>query len=201
MKSNLLNLGALYSIFARRKVNKMLVFRLVEVTEDVDTAEAGAALVDDYVRSNSMDTESVDHELIIQVIEYIVSEFKSPEFDQSAILVFLPGYEEISRMKSFIESHDLLGNQSEFRVFVLHSNVKSEDQKSVFAKCKERKLILSTNIAETSLTIDDVTFVIDPGKTKQVCLRRMFLISKNVKQNYRTFIRKSVYVSRRYRKE
>ena len=139
------------------------------MTEDVDTAEAGAALVDDYVRSNSMDTESVDHELIIQVIEYIVSEFKSPEFDQSAILVFLPGYEEISRMKSFIESHDLLGNQSEFRVFVFHSNVKSEDQKSVFAKCKERKLILSTNIAETSLTIDDVTFVIDPGKTKQVC--------------------------------
>ncbi|XP_063715961.1 uncharacterized protein LOC134843680 isoform X2 [Symsagittifera roscoffensis] len=141
--------------------------KLIEVAEDEEAKEEGSTLVDEYVRSCSMETENVDHDLIMQVIIYIVSDFTAPEFDNGAILVFLPGYEEISRMKILIEEHDVLGDQSNFRVFVLHSNIKSEDQKRVFQHYKERKLILSTNIAETSLTIDDVIFVVDPGKTKQ----------------------------------
>jgi len=45
----------------------------------------------------------------------------------------------------------------------------SQDQKKIFKKITpmSRKIILSTNIAETSLTIDDVTFVVDCGKVKE----------------------------------
>lgn len=51
-------------------------------------------------------------------------------------------------------------------VLLLHSNISSEDQKNVFSKTNpHRKVILSTNISETSITIDEVKFVIDSGLT------------------------------------
>ena len=101
----------------------------------------------------------------MKVLLHIVTHYSS---SKGAILVFLPGYEDINEMKDLIQSHGLLGDTSRFKVFVLHSSVMTDDQKKVFQVCSQRKIILSTNIAETSLTIDDVTFVVDPGKTKQV---------------------------------
>ncbi|KIH45441.1 helicase protein [Ancylostoma duodenale] len=54
-------------------------------------------------------------------------------------------------------------------IFTLHSQMNSFDQQKVFDAVgqNERKVILSTNIAEASLTIDDVVFVVDCGKVKE----------------------------------
>ena len=53
-------------------------------------------------------------------------------------------------------------------VLPLHSSVSPEDQKGAFALPPPgvRKVVLATNIAETSLTISDVVFVVDCGKLK-----------------------------------
>lgn len=50
--------------------------------------------------------------------------------------------------------------------------LQTSDQKRVFqpAPANTRKIILSTNIAETSVTIDDVVYVIDSGKVKEVTI-------------------------------
>lgn len=55
-------------------------------------------------------------------------------------------------------------------IYTLHSNMQTGEQRKVFKATPHnvRKIILSTNIAETSLNIDDVIYVIDSGKMKEV---------------------------------
>ena len=81
-----------------------------------------------------------------------------------AILVFLPGYEDIVALK------ERLSTNTDLLVLALHSQMVSSDQKRIFRPAPPgmRKVVLSTNIAETSLTVEDVVFVIDSGKVKEV---------------------------------
>ncbi len=86
--------------------------------------------------------------------------------DPGAILVFLPGWADIQAMeKRLINSVD----EDRFVILPLHSQVKPEDQRKVFDRMKPgvRKIVLSTNIAEASITVDDCEFVIDSGRAKE----------------------------------
>jgi len=58
-------------------------------------------------------------------------------------------------------------DRNKFKVLSLHSGIPTEEQKRVFEPCAGRKIILSTNIAETSVTIPSTTFIIDPGRAKE----------------------------------
>ena len=87
-----------------------------------------------------------------------------------AILVFLPGMKEITTL------HELLGAAAPFAsaeakawLLPLHSTLGSDAQMKVFERPPKgvTKVVLATNIAETSVTIDDVTLVIDCGRHKQ----------------------------------
>jgi ATP-dependent RNA helicase DHX57 len=73
-------------------------------------------------------------------------------------------------LKDVLKDNIILSSKlGKFIIIPLHSSLSSEEQNLVFKKitCGIRKIVLSTNIAETSLTIDDCVFVIDTGKMKE----------------------------------
>jgi len=76
------------------------------------------------------------------------------------MLVFMPGAYEISRTVQAIQGDRAL---RDFICFPLHGELPPEQQDRAVAKYDARKIIVSTNVAETSLTIDGVTVVIDSG--------------------------------------
>ncbi|XP_005090962.1 pre-mRNA-splicing factor ATP-dependent RNA helicase DHX16 [Aplysia californica] len=87
------------------------------------------------------------------------------------ILVFLTGQEEIETANEFLlERTRKLGSKiKELIVLPIYSTLPSEMQAKIFEPTppNARKVILATNIAETSLTIDGIVYVIDPGFCKQ----------------------------------
>lgn len=83
--------------------------------------------------------------------------------DSGHILAFLPGAEEIRRAE-----RALAGRIAGCDVLPLHGTLPFDEQRRAVAPSARRKLILATNIAETSLTIDGVTTVVDSGLSRQV---------------------------------
>ncbi len=75
-------------------------------------------------------------------------------------LVFMPGAYEIGRTVQAIQGLRAL---RDFVTFPLHGELPPEQQDRAVARYDQRKIIVSTNVAETSLTIDGVTAVIDCG--------------------------------------
>lgn len=84
---------------------------------------------------------------------------------QGNILVFLPGVYEINKLYNLLLSKNIPNSS----LFTLYGDMNYEDQRKVFLPLKDsRKIILSTNIAETSITIDNISVVIDSGLRKKV---------------------------------
>lgn len=76
------------------------------------------------------------------------------------LLVFMPGSYEIARTVQAIQG---MRSLREFIVLPLHGELPPEAQDRAVARYDTRKIIVSTNVAETSLTIDGVTAIVDSG--------------------------------------
>lgn len=86
-----------------------------------------------------------------------------------ALLVFLTGWDEISKLVDKIKGNRFLGDSSKFLIMPLHGSMPTINQREIFDRppLEKRKIVLATNIAESSITIDDVVYVIDCGKAKE----------------------------------
>ena len=88
-----------------------------------------------------------------------------------SVLVFLPGIQEISQVRECLVAKDLYSSKDyEWWILPLHSSVSWEEQQVIYKKPPpgQRKIILSTNIAESSLTVPDIKYVVDFCLTKNV---------------------------------
>jgi ATP-dependent helicase HrpB len=82
------------------------------------------------------------------------------------ILVFLPGIADIRKAQESLLESGLFDADSENELCILHSSISLEEQKKVLADSDKRRVILSSAIAETSLTVPGVTIVIDSGLSR-----------------------------------
>ncbi|XP_068460407.1 ATP-dependent RNA helicase DHX30 [Clinocottus analis] len=128
-----------------------------------------------------------DVDLVADVIEHI-DRYGEP----GAVLCFLPGWQDIKAVQEKLEAKQRFSSGSQI-IVPLHSSLSVSDQQAVFRRPQvdQRKIVLATNIAETSITIDDVVHVVDVGthkehnydpKTKVSCLDTVWVSHSNVTQ-------------------
>lgn len=99
------------------------------------------------------DEEELDS-LLVGAVDELLDE---PDGD---ILVFLPGERDIREATQLLEDHLIRRN---VEVIPLYARLSTAEQQRIFQPAEHRRIILSTNIAETSLTVPGIRFVIDSG--------------------------------------
>ncbi|KAJ1512202.1 hypothetical protein HMI54_008288 [Coelomomyces lativittatus] len=102
-----------------------------------------------------LDPTVIHYELIVDLIQYSLP-------TRPSILVFMPGLHEIQVLLTQLQRIPSLW------AWPLHSSLSAAHQRQVFARAPSHltKVIVATNLAETGITIDDITMVIDTGKAK-----------------------------------
>ncbi|XP_058070140.1 DExH-box ATP-dependent RNA helicase DExH1 isoform X3 [Magnolia sinica] len=149
----------------RRRQTEFKKDLLTELFEEVD--------IDSHYRNYSTATRhsleawsgsQLDLGLVESTIEHICR-----NEGVGAILVFLTGWDDISKLLEKIKANSLLGISSKFLILPLHGSMPTVNQREIFDRPPNnmRKIVLATNIAESSITIDDVVYVIDCGKAKE----------------------------------
>ncbi|XP_050381140.1 DExH-box ATP-dependent RNA helicase DExH6-like [Argentina anserina] len=151
----------------------------LELAERLDQLESAQVLKDhmESALSNSIkqqnlldkylqyfNPENIDVILIEQLLRKICSDSKD-----GAILVFLPGWDDIRKTEDRLLMNPYFRDPSKCVIIPLHSSVPAAEQRKVFSRPRGgcRKIVLSTNIAETAVTIDDVVYVVNTGRMKE----------------------------------
>ena len=111
-----------------------------------------------------IDEATIDYDMIAILVKTIIQNAKL--HNNGTLLIFFPGAPEISKAEKAIRR--IVGDQK-ILLLQLHGGILPKDQNVCFepARSGYRKVILSTNIAQTSITIPDVTVVIDTCREKQ----------------------------------
>ncbi|XP_066096955.1 ATP-dependent RNA helicase DHX29 [Saccopteryx bilineata] len=114
-----------------------------------------------------MNPYKVNLDLIVELLTFLD---RNPQFRniEGAVLIFLPGLAHIQQLYDLL-SADRRFSSERYKVIALHSILSTQDQAAAFTlpPAGVRKVVLATNIAETGITIPDVVFVIDTGRTKE----------------------------------
>ncbi|KAK4223952.1 putative ATP-dependent RNA helicase ucp12 [Podospora fimiseda] len=104
----------------------------------------------------------INYDLLVETVKGIDYDLATTD-KVGGILIFLPGVAEINR------ACNALRTVSSFHVLPLHASLETKEQRKVFvgAPYGKRKVVVATNVAETSITIDDIVAVIDSGRVKE----------------------------------
>nr|XP_028604259.1 ATP-dependent RNA helicase DHX29 isoform X1 [Podarcis muralis] len=115
-----------------------------------------------------MNPYKINFDLILELLAFLD---RTPQFKnvEGAVLIFLPGLAHIQQLHDLISTDRRFNIRERHQLIALHSVLSTQDQAAAFTlpPFGVRKIVLATNIAETGITIPDVVFVIDAGRTKE----------------------------------
>ena len=115
--------------------------------------------------------QRVDFDLTVFLVQAIHDSGK-----EGGILIFMPGWFEITETIKRLEACRC-GRQ--LTILPLHSRIPTSDQRAIFRPTRAgmRKVVVSTVLAETSITVEDIVYVIDPGRTRNTFFNESSMIS------------------------
>ncbi|HWL10780.1 MAG TPA: helicase-related protein, partial [Planctomicrobium sp.] len=172
--------AVLFDEFHERNLNSDLALGMVsrvqqEVRPDLKLVVMSATLEPGPIASylgNAPIVESLGRTYPVE-IEYIKQRDRRSPIEMAAggveqvfqktdghVLVFLPGVGEIHKVSRELED---FARRQGARIWPLYGDLPPEEQDQVLAPSSQRKIVLATNVAETSITIDGVTAVVDTG--------------------------------------
>jgi ATP-dependent helicase HrpA len=154
-------LGLLKQILRKRRDLKLIISSATIETQRFSEFFDGAPVIEVEGRTFPVDVlyEPPDAKLdprdaVADAVESIVS--LDPDGD---LLVFLPGEREITETERVLSGRQLRGAE----VLPLFGRLSAAEQNRVFASGSRRRIILATNVAETSLTLPGIVYVVDAG--------------------------------------
>ena len=154
-------LGYLHRLLERRQDLRLLISsatldagRFSEFYRNAPVVEVEGRTypVEDHFLPGSEDEELRYH--VARAVEWITD-----IDDQGDILVFLPGEREIRDCAKLLEGRDLSGSE----ILPVFARLSLAQQQRVFQASRQRRVVLATNVAETSLTIPGIVYVVDSG--------------------------------------
>ncbi len=163
-------LGYLKDLLQRRRDLKLIVTSATIDTSRFSQHFNDAPIIEVEGRSYPVETRyrplegDAENEGERTIYDAIVSacDEATREDPRGDVLIFLPGEREIR------ETHQILDKRKyrETDVLPLYARLSNADQDRVFHPGPRRRIVLSTNVAETSLTVPRIRFVIDPGMAR-----------------------------------
>jgi ATP-dependent helicase HrpA len=160
-------LGYLKGLLVKRKELKLIITSATIDTQTFSRAFDNAPIIEvsgrlypvevfysplDAVSEEQGDLTYVD--AAVRAAEQIMAESSDGD-----VLIFMPGERDIRETGDLLEGR--FGGRAE--IIPLFGMLSAGEQQRVFAECDRRKIVVATNIAETSLTIPGIRYVIDPG--------------------------------------
>ncbi|MGS2744010.1 ATP-dependent RNA helicase HrpA [Halomonas sp. LS-001] len=121
--------------------------------------------VDVHYRPLVRDADDEEDRTLQEGIVHAVEEIEQIEREKGwlhgprDVLIFLPGEREIRETADTLRRADLKGTE----ILPLYARLSNAEQNRVFAPHRGRRIVLATNVAETSLTVPGIRYVIDPG--------------------------------------
>lgn len=156
-------------VFRDEKVVKYILKELPKSSQLLPDSQVLRSAVQRITGRDSEDELEIPYPLVALLISHVLL-----TSDSGHVLVFLPGWDEIQAVQKILTDTSVslgvnFNDKSKFSLHVLHSTIPLAEQQVIFDPPPEgtRRIILSTNIAETSVTIPDVVYVVDTAKIKE----------------------------------
>lgn len=139
------------------------------ISGDLELTQSEHEEIQNYFKGELVSIDSHFYKIAALLIRTQHNSCIYEETSRQTFLIFLPGIHEIAKMGKVLAEDIMRDHIDEIEICMLHSSIPEESHGNIFKNPEgKRRIIISTNIAESSITLPDVRYIIDFGLTKEL---------------------------------